>query len=50
MTVGELVEKLRKYPSEMLVAIRNECEDDGEYDTIRVEHHGNDDEVIMVIE
>lgn len=51
MTVGELVEKLRKYPADMLVAIRDECapDADSEYETIDIEHRIGDDEVIMVV-
>lgn len=49
MTIGELIEKLKRYPSDMLIAVRDEAEDDGEYETINVEHRVGDDEVILVI-
>ncbi len=50
VTIAELVEKLQRYPSEMLIAVRDECESDGEYETITIEHRVGDSEIIMVIQ
>lgn len=50
MTVGELIEMLSKYPSDMLIAIRDDCPaDTGEFETIHIEHRVGDSEVILVI-
>jgi hypothetical protein len=50
MTVAELIGKLAKYPGDMLIAIRDDAEEEGSYETIHIEHHGQDDEVVLVIE
>jgi hypothetical protein len=51
MNVGELIDKLSRYPREMLIAIRDDCpRDTGEFERINIEHRVGDDEIILVIE
>ena len=50
MTIAELIEKLSRYPSDMLIAIRDDCPADAEdFETINVAHRMGDSEVILVI-
>lgn len=50
MTVAELIEKLDKYPSDMLIAVRDDCEPNtGEFETINIEHRVGDSEIILVV-
>ncbi len=51
MTVGELIDKLSKYPKDMLIALRDDCPGDFDYsyETIDIEHNSGDDEIILVI-
>lgn len=50
MTVGDLIDKLSKYPNDLLIAIRDDCPGDtGEFETINIEHRIGDSEIILVI-